>query len=80
MPRLVACHCDPQWIAIACCPICEARQLEAALTRRGLVAREHPSTDAWDALVASYEASLDCGDADDRARDAADAHRLEVQP
>lgn len=54
-PRLVRCTCDPQWVAMACCDVCEARQLEAVLSKRGLVAREHPSTDAWDQLIASYQ-------------------------
>lgn len=77
MPRTVLCRCDPDWPAIACCEVCEARQLESVLTRRGLVAREHPASDAWDALVAAYR--LDEQDADDRARAAADDYRLAVQ-
>ena len=55
MPRMVVCRCDPTWLALACCDVCEARDLEKVLERRGVVAREHPSTDAWDALVRAYE-------------------------
>lgn len=54
--RLVVCRCCATGRpAYAVCPVCEARQLERELTRRGHVAREHPSTDAWDQLIASYE-------------------------
>lgn len=56
--RIVICRCDPKFNegrgAYSYCDICEARELEAVLAKRGLVAREHPSTDAWDRLVASY--------------------------
>jgi hypothetical protein len=55
MPRrLVVCRCDPRWHAYAYCDVCEARELERVLEKRGAVAREHPSTDAWDRLAASY--------------------------
>jgi hypothetical protein len=78
-PRLVVCRCCATGKpAYACCPVCEARQLEVALERRGLVAREHPADDAWGALVASYHRSLDERDGDDRARDAAQAHEMEA--
>ena len=61
-PRLVVCRCCATGkAAYACCTVCEA----------------HPASDAWDRLVASYHASLDELDADDRARDVAQAHELE---
>jgi hypothetical protein len=53
-PRKVVCRCDPQWLAVSVCEVCEARELEAVLHKRGVVAREHPSSDAWDRLAASY--------------------------
>lgn len=55
-PRKVVCRCDPNWHAVAVCDVCEARELERVLAKRGHVAREHPSTDAWDALARSYQA------------------------
>jgi hypothetical protein len=42
------------------------------LERRGVVAREHPSTAAWNALVESYRA-----DAFDREMDRAGDHMAE---
>ena len=58
MPKLVVCRCCTTGKpAYACCPVCEARDLERVLAKRGQVAREHPSTDAWDRLVASYHRS-----------------------
>jgi hypothetical protein len=71
-PRKVVCRCDPTWPAISVCELCEARQLEAVLERRGVVAREHPSTAAWNALVDAYRA-----DAFDREMDRAGDHVAE---
>ena len=68
-PRLVPCHCDPAWPAMAVCPTCEARQRRALLERRMTMSGGVAA--AFDALIASYDAA-------DRARDAADAHRLEA--
>lgn len=73
---LVVCRCDPKWLAIACCDVCEARDREVVLERRRV---EHVSSAAWNALVASYfddDPRLDSLDLADRARDAADAWRM----
>lgn len=75
-PQLVTCKCDPQWPALAVCEACELAQLERILERRGLVAREHPIRAAYDRLLGSYDPKAEAADADDRARDAADDHRL----
>jgi hypothetical protein len=73
LPRLVVCHCALDGkSAYAVCELCEARQLEAVLERRGVVAREHPSTAAWDALVDAYRA-----DAFDREMDRAGDYMAE---
>lgn len=68
-PRLVVCRCDPAWVAMAVCPTCAKKQHDALIDRR--VAHQGAVRDAFDALIASY-------DNDDRARDDADAHRLEA--
>lgn len=79
-PKLVLCYCDPPFNrgrpVLAVCDVCEARHLERTLKRQGKVAREHPSTTAWDALVESYYRSLDAVDRETtRAGDYMDAHR-----
>lgn len=58
-----------------CFEWCEVGQLEAALRRRNVLrAVDHPAYAAADVLASAY---LDARDADDRARDAADAWRLQ---
>ncbi len=69
-PRLTICRCCATGRPVyACCEVCEARQLERVLEKAGHVAREHPSTDAWDRLVEAFHdsARLDRADATDRA-------------
>lgn len=77
MPRVVPCRCcECGCVVYAVCDRCELRQLEAVLSRRGVVAREHPAEPAFEALVASYYSDADARDAVDRARDLADDYRL----
>lgn len=56
MPRLVVCHCDPAWIALAVCEPCEALEREALVrSRDALTAAGIAIAEAFSALVASYQ-------------------------
>lgn len=45
-PRLVPCHCDPDFPAMAVCPECELGQLEDTMRRRGVITYDPPTTDS----------------------------------
>ena len=69
-PRLVLCRCDSAWgPCFAVCPDCELAWLEERLAARLSLRPDHPVQQAYVAL-------LDALDADDRARDLADAYRM----
>ena len=54
-PRLVLCHCDPEWTALAVCETCERAELHALLLKRGAVQDNPIVAQAYDALAAAYE-------------------------
>lgn len=53
-PRLVLCHCDPEWTALAVCPDCERAELHKLLLRRGAVQDNPIVKQAYDVLAAAY--------------------------
>ena len=72
-PTLTLCYCDLAFNkgrpVLSVCPACAKRQHDALLVMR--LSHQGAVRDAFDALAASYDAA-------DRARDAADAHRLDA--
>lgn len=42
-PRLVLCHCDPEWTALAVCATCEFAALEESMRRRGVITYDPPT-------------------------------------
>lgn len=64
-PRLVLCHCDPEWTALAVCAHCERAELHRLLLRRGAV-QDNPIVVEAERIVADAE-RLDRADETDRS-------------